>query len=81
MSFLNQFLKNNDFSHQIPIHLQGGNPTQSNDIKGGSFPPIYKCDKEADELIKKQQSKKREYETHKQAISIKDIMKMRRKKI
>jgi hypothetical protein len=44
-------------------------------IPHGGFPPIYLC-----ETIKKEETdkKEREYSTHKNAISIKDIMKKRK---
>lgn len=44
-------------------------------IPHGGFPPLYICDQIKQE---KEQTKEREYSTHKTSVSIKDIMKSRR---
>ncbi len=46
----------------------------------GGFPPIYLCEKgESGELFEEEAKKKREYTTHKSAVSLKDILEKRRK--
>lgn len=55
--------------------LKGGQQSGSNRPTGG-FPPIYLCDDNMDN--KTDSESKREYTTHKTAISIKDIMEKRR---
>jgi hypothetical protein len=58
---------------------QSGGQTSTNKPTGG-FPPIYLCEKgEKEELFDEEDKKKREYATHKTAVSIKDIMEKRRK--
>ena len=66
-------------------HQAGGDVTESDggstfdgkipNIPHGGFPPLYICDqfKQEDEV-----TKEREYTTHKNAVSIKDILKTRR---
>jgi len=48
----------------------------------GGFPPIYLCKKEDIDNLKDESDKtKREYNSHKTAVSLSDIMKERRKKM
>jgi hypothetical protein len=57
------------------IMQKGGKNSSS--VPNGGFPPIYICDSTKEQ---KEKSTSREYNTHKTAISIHDIMKKRRNK-
>ena len=58
----------------------GGNNNSQNISKpSGGFPPIYLCDEnDVDVEISDKTTKKREYKTHKTAVSITEIMQRRR---
>ena len=56
---------------------QYGGTKKDGSVPFGGFPPIYFCSR--DLQIYNEENKNREYSTHKTAISIKDIMKKRRK--
>lgn len=77
VNFLKNFLVNNappiEDSEEILLPSQLGG---DKDIPFGGFPPIYLCTTSTE--ITPSDSKKREYSTHKTAISIKDIMHKRR---
>jgi len=64
------------------IFIGGGNKGGSQNISkpSGGFPPIYLCDKDddVDVEISDENKKKREYKTHKTAVSITEIMQRRR---
>lgn len=64
----------NDFIHE---HIQSGG---SNDEPTGGFPPIYLCSQIKDKTKEKLSDgkTKREYKTHKTALSIKDILEKRK---
>ena len=61
----------------------GGQNNDMVDFPSGGFPPIYICsdksDATVDELSEDDEKKKREYSSHKTAVSIGDIMARRRK--
>lgn len=59
---------------------QFGGASEEIDRPSGGFPPIYLCDIKTKKLIQEKEKTKREYKTHKTAISIKDIMSERRKR-
>lgn len=64
----------NDYTYN---YIQSGG---SDDRPTGGFPPIYLCS-QVKEKIKETQNKektKREYKTHKTALSIKDILEKRK---
>jgi hypothetical protein len=57
---------------------QGGNNNSSVSVPNGGFPPIYICNSREQ---KKEITSVRAYSTNNTAVSIRDIMKNRRKKI
>ena len=64
----------NDYEYK---YTQSGG---SNDKPTGGFPPIYLCSEVKDKTKEKPRSDKtkREYKTHKTALSIKDILEKRK---
>ena len=55
--------------------------TQNTSKPSGGFPPIYLCefnDNDVEDKMKREYKRKREYKTHKTAISISEIMQRRR---
>ncbi len=61
-------------------YKQFGGADEEIDRPTGGFPPIYLCDPKMRKAVQKEEKTKREYKTHKTAISIKDIMRERRRK-
>jgi len=68
-----------DYQYTETNNMQYGGT--ENDIPNGGFPPIYICEvKRKEETLKDDDEKtKREYTTHKTAVSIKSILEKRRK--
>jgi hypothetical protein len=61
------------------IHLDGGKNDKDINVPTGGFPPITLCEKgKLDESLSEEEKQKREYSSHKTAVSIKDIMEKRR---
>ena len=69
---------NNIFVGEANLRFAGGG-SQNISKPSGGFPPIYLCDKDdIDVEISDETKKKREYKTHKTAVSITEIMQRRR---
>lgn len=79
--YLNMLMKNYPLETEKEDSdvLYGGTKTDGS-VPFGGFPPIYLCSDKNEQLIT-QQNKSREYSTHKNAVSIKDIMQKRREVI
>ena len=78
MNFQDLFKNNlyNSESYEYPESPMNGGAKTINEPDGG-FPPIYECkEKEKDEV---KDNTKREYKTHKETISIRELMESRRK--
>ena len=60
------------------ILVGGNNKSQNISKPSGGFPPIYLCDEDDKDEISSKTQKKREYKTHKTAISITEVMQRRR---
>ncbi len=72
--YINELMKNHYLeSESDSDNIQNGG-TISNEPYGG-FPPIYLCESKQ---IKEENNKNREYDKHKNAISIKQIMEKRK---
>ena len=72
--YINELMKNHYLeseSESINIKQKGG----SNNEPYGGFPPIYVCETKE---IRDDENKNREYNKHKNAISIKQIMEQRK---
>ena len=87
LNYANDLMQNNDLgydeysaSDSINNIFIGGGDLQNISKPSGGFPPIYLCDEddEIDLVINDKSKKKREYKTHKTAISITEIMQRRR---
>lgn len=61
------------YSSENKVHKGGNNPNRPT----GGFPPIYLCEKKG-RFEYEEKKKKREFSTHKTAVSIKEIMEKRR---
>lgn len=63
--------------------IGGAKDAETSDTPNGGFPPIYVCIKKEKEKVKEKESeepiKKREYKTHKTALSITEILEKRKK--
>ena len=60
------------------LNMIGGEKKDDNkNIPNGGFPPIYECDLKEEQ--EKSDIQQREYKTHKETISIKQILENRRK--
>ena len=79
--FQNQSLSTESYDYPLKDtqELIGGDDS-NNDIPNGGFPPIYLCKliKNNDPFKSDNKKQKREYETHKTAVSIKSILEKRR---
>ena len=64
------------YTLESPKRMIGGN--KNVDIPNGGFPPIVICKAEGEEEKDEGEKKKREYVTHKTAVSIKNILEKRR---
>lgn len=61
------------------IKLNGGQSKSESQGPTGGFPPITLCEKDKSEkALSDDEKQKREYSSHKTAVSIKDIMEKRR---
>ncbi len=61
------------------IKLSGGQSKNEAQGPTGGFPPITLCEKDiSKEVLSDDEKQKREYSSHKTAVSIKDIMEKRR---
>jgi len=73
--YLNELMKN----HYLESESDYIQKTQKGGLKNepyGGFPPIYLC--ESKEIKQEEENKNREYNKHKNAISIKQIMEKRK---
>jgi hypothetical protein len=57
----------------------GGQTNVEQNSPNGGFPPIYLCKGKPEETTEKDDATKREFKTHKTAVSIKSILEKRRK--
>jgi hypothetical protein len=74
--YINELMKNHFLeSDSEPVIKQSGGG--ANDEPYGGFPPIYLCDSKEEK--QEEENKNREYNKHKNAISIKQIMESRKK--
>jgi len=75
----NHPLDTDSYSDNDMYEMRGGNNNTNLNKPNGGFPPIYLCAQKTQQEEKTDDKTKREYKTHKTAISIKSILEQRRK--
>jgi hypothetical protein len=74
--YINNLMKNHLLESETESSLIQKGGGEQNDMPFGGFPPIFICD--IKEIKQEEENKNREYNTHKNALTIKQIMEKRR---
>ena len=77
--FRNYSLSTDSYDYSSEENQVAGKREDDKNFPYGGFPPIYVCkDAPKEDVPDKEDKEKREYTTHKTAVSIKDILEKRR---